>query len=343
MPSAKTHTALNRQWELLKRLPKKLPGLTVKQLHDYLEANDYNVTRRTVERDLANLSLMFPLQSTEDLIAQQWYLMPKASFELEGLTVTEAVSLSLVEDAVRPLLPASMLNVLAPRFEHARNKLNELKEGHPGARLPYKVATVRADLNLQPPQINALILESIQEALINETQVRCRYYSAHSDKVSELTLNPLAMVQRGQITYLIATAAPFTDVRQYAVHRFHQAECLDSPCLDLEAFDLEHYLASDALQFGKPEKITLKAWISAHQARLLRETPLSEDMCLHEQDEGFMVHATVSDTWQLQWWILSQGDGLLIHEPPALRQKIAGLLQKAAAAYEQQNTVVCPA
>ena len=121
--------------------------------------------------------------------------------ELQGITLSEALSLALVEDAIRPLLPGSMLQTLEPRFEHARRKLKGLEEDNPAARWLDKVASVRPDLNLQTPEIGFEVLETLQKALLEEQQIRCQYYSAHSDKLRELTLNPLAMVQRGLVTY----------------------------------------------------------------------------------------------------------------------------------------------
>lgn len=52
MPSAKTHTALSRQWELLQQLPKRAPGITVSELLTRLTTAGYSISRRSIERDL---------------------------------------------------------------------------------------------------------------------------------------------------------------------------------------------------------------------------------------------------------------------------------------------------
>ena len=337
LPSAKTHSALSRQWELLQHLPKRAPGITVSELLSRLVSAGYSISRRSVERDLRDLSVVFPLQCNNGGTPFGWYWKPGVSVELQGITLAEAVSLTLVEDAIRPLLPGSMLSVLEPRFEHARQKLKGLEDGHPTARWPDKVASVRPDFNLHAPQILAETLEALQHAVISEQQVHCHYYSAHTNKTSELTLNPLAIVQRGLITYLIATAAPYTDVRQFAVHRFREVTVLDTQCQGVASFELHTYLASDALQFGNPEKILFKAWVSEHQARLIRETPLSADMVLQALPDGFQIQATVSNTWQLHWWILSLGASLVVQEPAALRQQVGDTLRLAAAAYGSES------
>jgi predicted DNA-binding transcriptional regulator YafY len=154
-----------------------------------------------------------------------------------------------------------------------------------------------------------------------------------------MTLNPLAMVQRGLVTYLIATAHPYTDVRQFAVHRFRLVEQIDKPAEGLQGFDLREYLASDALQFGTPEKIQFQAWVSERQARLIRETPLSTDMTLEQLEDGYRLRATLNNTWQLHWWILSQGDAMVVEHPIELRAQIGDTLQRAAAAYRPTGAV----
>lgn len=147
------------------------------------------------------------------------------------------------------------------------------------------------------------------------------------------------MVQRGLVTYLIATAHPYTDIRQFAVHRFRTVEHLDRSAEGVQGFDLRTYLASDALQFGTPEKIQFQAWVSERQARLIRETPLSPDMTLEQLEDGYRVRSTLSNTWQLHWWILSQGDAMVVEQPDELRAQIGEMLQRAAAAYQPLDKV----
>lgn len=335
MPSNSTRSTLARQWELLRQLPSKGPGITSSDLLERMKDAGYRVTKRTIERDLVELSRLFPLTCNDGGVPFGWYWTPGASIELPGMSVTEALSLTLIEDSIRPLLPSGMLNALQSRFHHARQKLAYLADENLAARWMTKVASVRPELDLQAPEIATEILEVIQLALLEERQIACRYYSAHGDKTSELTLNPLAMVQRGQATYLIGTALPYSDLRQYAVHRFLSVELLPSPTAGVSQFDLRKYLASDALQFGSPRKIRLHAWASDSLARLLRETPLSSDMQMHRCEEGYQLSATVSDTWQLQWWILSQADSLIVEHPLELRQQ---LLEKLTATLQRYQT-----
>ncbi|MNL83050.1 hypothetical protein D3C87_2105970 [compost metagenome] len=62
-------------------------------------------------------------------------------------------------------------------------------------------------------------------------------------------------------------------------------------------------------------------------------------MTLEKLPEGYRLRATISDTWQLQWWILSQGDALIIEAPQSLRQQIAEKLKQASTQYECAHQV----
>ena len=77
----------------------------------------------------------------------------------------------------------------------------------------------------------------------------------------------------------------------------------------------------------------MQAWVSDSLAKQLREAPLSVDMQLTALDQGHRLRATVEDGGPLRWWVLSQGDAVVIEEPPALREEIARTLSNAAAQY----------
>lgn len=129
-------------------------------------------------------------------------------------------------------------------------------------------------------------LESVQTALLDNRKIQCRYYAFHRDRICHHTLSPLGLVQRGAITYLLATIQPYQDVRQFVLHRISQVEILDQRCETPEGFDLADYLAQGHMQFGNINNtIHLRAWITPWLARQLQETPLASDMQLTEEDE----------------------------------------------------------
>jgi len=322
LPATSTRRTLSRQWELLKLLPDRGPGITAADIQTRLESAGHSTSKRTVERDLIELSQIFPLQCNDKGTPYGWYWTPGRSSDLPGITLGEALTLRMVEDSIRPLIPGFMLKSLEPRFNQARQKLTALSSASPSARWVDKVASVQPTLSVMPPDVDQEHLETIQKALLDDVQITCRYYSAHKDQTRELTLNPLGLVQRGQVTYLVSSAEPFDDVRLFVLHRFEAATLLEKPVKKPGGFDLQAYIDSGAMQFGIPRQIRLRAWVTDNLARLLNETPLSADMLLKDDDEGATLTATVNDTWELKWWILSHAGSIQVREPVELRNEL---------------------
>jgi predicted DNA-binding transcriptional regulator YafY len=99
--------------------------------------------------------------------------------------------------------------------------------------------------------------------------------------------------------------------------------------------DLQDYLRSSMPQPLEKDGMQLQAWVSDELARQLRQTPLAADMQLTALGEGHRLQATVSDGLSLRGWLLSQGNGLVVERPLALREEIARILRSAAARYPQ--------
>lgn len=177
------------------------------------------------------------------------------------------------------------------------------------------------------------MLETVQDALLADRQLEVEYRKFDAEESSKLTLHPLGLVQRGPAIYLVATAFDYQDVRLYALHRFQAATKTGNPVKLPESFTLDAHISGGALQFGNGSTLRLEAALSDGLAQILRETPLSEDQQIEVQDGVINLTATVADSWQLRWWILSQGDGIEVTAPGSLREEIALSLKQAAEQY----------
>ena len=330
MPANNTRGTVARQWELLKRLPTSGPGKSAGELRQELKDLGFAVGKRQVERDLQQLSEAFPLHCNDRSIPWGWRWLDRASVDLPGLTTAEALSLKLVEETVRPMLPASLLQALEPRFDQAARKLHSLDAASPANKWLAKVRSVPAYQPLLPPPILPAVLTNVQEALLAEELLDVDYLGMDAEIPVAMRLHPLALVNRGPVTYLVATAWDYPDVRLYALHRIRRAERSYTPCNKPENFDIDAYITTGALQFGSGESIRLEARISPYLARILMETPLAVDQII----EGDRLTATVRDTWQLRWWVLGQGEGIRVDVPKALRCDMAKCLSIAGAMYD---------
>jgi predicted DNA-binding transcriptional regulator YafY len=68
------------------------------------------------------------------------------------------------------------------------------------------------------------------------------------------------------------------------------------------------------------EMLSLRAWVNEGLCQLLRERPLSDDMELAPEEGGATLTATVQNSWELLWWLLSHAGSIQVQEPPSLRE-----------------------
>ena len=332
MPKSSLKLAVSRQWEMLRKLPPRGPGLTASQITAWLKELGHPVSKRTVERDLIELSTSFGIVRNDKSAPYGWHWMPGKQCDFSSIELTDAVSLVLMESMLGKLLPTAMLDALKPKFVLARTKLAAL-ENHRYARWAEKVRYVAATVNLIPPNVDGKALAAVQEALLQDVQLKISYTSPSSRKAKELTVHPLSLIQRGSTPYLAATTYDYPDVRLYAIHRIQSAEITDCKVVPPKGYTTDGYLASGAMGFGGGAPIQLKAWLTNNLAIYLAETPLSASQKLQSKGDRYLLTAEVHDSWQLRWWILSQGSSITIVSPKHIRAGISEALQGAAANY----------
>ncbi|MBC7944089.1 MAG: WYL domain-containing protein [Burkholderiales bacterium] len=69
--------------------------------------------------------------------------------------------------------------------------------------------------------------------------------------LTEYVVNPLSLVVRNSIVYLVCTMWDYKEVRQLALHRVRKAELLDSASVMTTGFDIDAYIAQGEFGFRR--------------------------------------------------------------------------------------------
>lgn len=335
MPSKDKSSVIRRQWELMKLLPSSGTGRLASELTRMLNDAGFGISKRQVERDLNDLMEAFNLEHDEVATGRGWRWPKGVSADLPAMTLSEALSLTLVEDSLKSIMPISMLDGLEARFRQARNDLAKLSRENRKAKWASKVRMVSPSMPMIPPAIDPDILAAVQEALLADEQIEVEYQSVNAEEAKTMTLSPLGIVVRGAISYLVATAYEYEAPWLFAMHRIHKVTRSVRSVKRPVDFDLDEFIQSGELHFGNGKEIKLSAWVKSdsYLSKILAESPVSNDQKLTGSGDRLKLSATVADTWQLHWWLLSQGASIEVTAPTALRKKICGVLTEAAAQY----------
>lgn len=314
-----------RQWAMLKLIPQHPRQISAGELTERLKSEGFDVGKRTVERDLIAFSATFPLISNERSKPYGWSWSKDAeAFALPTMSPLQALTLELAHDHLATLLPASLLDTLAPYFKCAEGVLSSGDGVKKLANWRKKVTIVSASQPLIPPNYSEAIIEAVHSALLAGLQLEISYKSREHVEAKSYPAHPLGIVQRGAVTYLVATLYKYTDILLFAIHRIQAAHILDQPSKPPEGFSLEQYVNQGALGFEENGLIKLVVRFTSAAAEHLWETPLSLDQEIKPDKSSWVrLQATVPDTAQLRWWLKGFGSEVEILEPTAIREEFA--------------------
>ncbi|MFC3458169.1 helix-turn-helix transcriptional regulator [Massilia haematophila] len=343
---ATNQQSLLRQWHMLRMVPRAPARITAQELCERLAAADFQVTERTVQRDLKELSNVFPVAVDNRDKPYGWsWLREASSFDLPGLTVPEALTLTLVEQHLQHHLPPVTVDALRPHFRSAARTLSTVEDTAPSRTWLDKVRSVPPQQPLLAPRMDEDCQRIVYLALMQDRQLRLHYRKRDAGAPTVYaSVHPLAVVQRGGLVYLVCMFAGYDDVRTLALHRVQHAEALYEPARRKDGFDIDAYIASGEFGVIAGAPVTLRAVFTRAAGEHLHETPLSADQVLSAGADGRLhLAATVPNTRALVWWLLGFGDGVVIQEPASLREELAGIARRMAAAYGAPGTPGAPA
>lgn len=330
-----TPDTLLRHWQTLRLIPRYPRKATAGAVCDALAEAGFSVGKRTVERDLQALSRVFPLSLDDREKPYGWsWAQDAAAFDVPGVGANEALAFMMLRTYFASLMPSSVQDHLAPYFKMAEQRLDTLVGHSSLSAWLKKVKVIEPTQPLLAPVIDRQVEAVIQEGLLLGRQCQISYLRKDSPEPEPYPINPLGLVQRGKLIYLVCTIKTYADLRILALHRIKTAEMLETKLVKPNGFDLDNYLASGAFGWGVGESIKLKVLFDPVGVSHLYETPLSADQRITPQTDGrLQVTATVTDGKQLIWWLLAFGQAVEVIEPKSLRYEIATQLAEAAAKY----------
>lgn len=310
-----------RQLTMLHAVPRHPRKITTRELLRVLEEQGHVVTQRTVQRDLNTLAEYFPDLETDgnrDMAGWSWRRSSLKDFP--SLDTPMAMTFVLAQRFLKPLMPPAILGQLQPYFDAAHRQLSALNR--PGfASWSDKVRVLPRTQPLIPAAILPEVVDLIYQALLEHRQFRGRYRRRDRD-VAEYVFNPLGLVVRDSVIYLVATLWDYEDPLHFALHRFLHGEQLETPATIPTGFSLDAYLSTGTFQYPADDTATipLVMRIGEDAALHLEETPLSGDQTLTPDEPGWVrLTATVQDSQQLRWWLLGFGSQVEVLEPEELR------------------------
>lgn len=326
-----------RQLAMLSLIPKGAPGISTAAIAEALKAQDFEISRRSIQRDLEKLSAVYPLTCDSEGRTNLWYyLTDSAHVLIPSMDVNTALTLKLAQQHLQPLIPQRVRAFLEPYFPQA----DKVLLNHPSRLKNWTEKTRAISLGLQQtaPQITGEVWDVITQAIVDKEMCEVSYHSHQSDQPKTYRISPLAVVIRGPVTYLLAVYEGYQDIRQMALHRFHNAKALLNDAFIPEDFCLDDYIQSGnfGILYDKVPQL-LEMTVSSSVARILREVPLSDEQDIFEAQSEIWVRCRLPESWDLYRWLLAHAMDIKVHSPANIRDTLIEYLRISLEQYQDKS------
>lgn len=315
MPAAKTK-ALVRILSELKVIPIYPKWVLTRDIHSHLTSAGIKVTRRTVERDLIELTEIFGLTFCDSPEGYKWSFSHDSPHQfIPALSKDEALSLKMVQEYLQNFLPSQTFEKLTALFK----KSDEiLKQDNSLALWPNLIKAIPQSLSFTPITLKQEIVDNIYTALLNKQYLTVRYYN----KNRHYKIKPLSVLIRDQKLVLICQYDGFDDCRNLLIHRIHEATLLDEKFRS--DFNLQRYIDNQTMAVSlSNKKITLVIEVKGYVKELLSESLLADKQKATSIDKHWTrVEVVTPYTVELENWLQSQIQHIKIVEPARLRDRV---------------------
>jgi len=302
--------------------------MTVRELAQRLEVSD-----RTIQRDLEALAASGVPVYAERGGGGGWRLPDGYETKLTGLTGPEIQALFLtppgrllgdlgLQDAARGAaakLLASLPAGLRQGAEYARQ------------RILVDMSTWRGGGGPATP-----CLPTLQDAVWQDRQLAITYLKSDTTN-SERVVEPLGLVARGTVWYLVAVQEG--TIKSFRADRITAVRLLEAPVVRPPGFDLEAHWAESKQAFVaslpryaavvrvRPEILSRMRWSQERVARVERVD--------QPDDSGWQRVALRFDTEEeAVGYALSYGADLEVLEPAALRERVVAVARSVVSRYQ---------
>ena len=168
---------------------------------------------------------------------------------LPNISPTVALSFKLVEFFLNEMLPSSVKKSLGPYFKQSKKLLKSQEKKNNLSSWASKVRIVPRTQPLLPAEVNPQTLHTVYQALLEEKQISAQYKRRDGEIYRYGVLHPLRLVFRHNVIYLVATIKDYSDLKQFALHRFKKCQLIEKNLTKLDGFNLDNYIATGAFDY----------------------------------------------------------------------------------------------
>ena len=313
-----------RQLDILRTLQARRYGMSAREL-----ADEYNVDRRTIQRDLGDLrEAGFILDEKRRADQRIYYQLQKDTRLPLNFPIMEVAAMIFAERAGMEL-------VGTPFGEHLRSAVRRLTQAMLPKMRQFLERAAEAYVPLarghKPYEDARKVLENLHEAMLERRVCRVSYRTPAAESARQYEIEPLRLLPHRGGLYVISRMPYYDQLITQAVERFEAVEVTEERFEPPDHLSIEERV-SNAFGVSSEEPMDVVVRFAKEQAPYIRER------IWHPSQELEELRLRAGGFYEIRSWVLSFGAAAEVLEPEELREAVREEMRAALGLDDESAT-----
>ncbi len=327
--NVKDISVAQRQIHILSLLSSNPQGFSVNELVDKLRKWDIEISKRTISRDIDELSASYSIFE-EERNGKTYFYADRYNLKNVDLTISDMLSLSFIKELLAPYKNTGIgedgLNIIDKILSNTAhiNKmhLQEMKN-------IIQIVDVKNNKNID---VNVEIEQVIKTAIDKQQKLDITYRSFSNDEETNRIIRPFSIIFNDGYMCVEGFCELRKEIRSFRISRIAKASILEKTFeVPKEYFNTRRDNQFIHLSGVNKEKIIIEFYDKA--ARFVKEYDSQIADSITEIDNGILFEKETAITDELTKWILGYGCGAKVIEPPELVELVSDEIKNMSNIY----------
>jgi len=324
---------VERQIHILSILSESKIGYTIPEIQNNLKKLGIDVSRKTVERDIDDVSRHFFVYEDKNEAGEVCYKADKYNVKNITFTLPELISIYFLKEILKPY---AVLDV----GKTAREMLENVLQKVPAVNQNY-INSISDLMKVNPSEvvlekfINEDYIRIIREAIEKNLRLKIEYFSFDSNEMTRRKIDPYYLEIREGCYHLICYCHLRKEIRDFRVSRMKKIEILNETFKRPDNF-YEEYNKNRFEKMIGDEPITLKIIFEGQAARYIKEYEAHKaDRIIDLGSEKILFEKKTTYTPDILQWVLKFGADAEVLEPDSLKFEITWEIERMHKKYNK--------
>ncbi len=321
---------IERQIHMLSILSESIKGYTIQELHCSMQKLGIDVSKKTVERDIDDISRYFYVYE-ENKDGETRYKAKNLKIDNINFTISELISLYFLKQVIKPYQKLDVGKTAGALIRKVLEHTPSINQSYIDSVSDLFIVSPTAVI--QEKYIDENQIQITREAIEKEYKLKLEYFSFSNNELTCRIVDPYILEIREGCYHLIGFCHLRNEVRDFRISRIRKLEMLDET-FERPANFYEHYSQNRFEKMTSDEQITLKIIFEGQTARFIKEYEgYKADKITDLNDDRILFEKKTTYTPDILQWVLRFGADAEVIEPEALRFEVMWEARRMARKY----------